>query len=447
MRKSEAVYSYLIEQLTIICDDEDRAINYLGGLQDDSEIQEFESIVENLAAVKSSLMNCLQGLEAYDEFTQLEVLLKSFQQRFGAYPGFQYDSCLYAINLAERIFQSLQDIPDEDVVGGFDFFYVDLNFECEAFSTNLADIEKNIIWLKPSSIDSLSRLASLQANVELWFSLASYVREIDFNSGLSIVFCHGSYVDRRRKNPNVLSLLKLHMVSGGVKINKSITYTVPPSNSSLVKYDPALSYSQFGDVISILGEYVERRDALSKYLSIYHVIENFMFKSQIVKLERANPGVMFSIRDFKRLYKSVDIDEQKAIDQLVKAVFDLPYSGGIFGADALAKWETFLITNVVDKPDIDAFLAKLISPSQPYKPEANFRSYFSKLLYQIRCSIVHNKETEFHISTETYSKGCALVLEQYFLPVLEEFVFLSMAEDNPIVWYSQDKISLWDMTA
>ncbi|WP_321836332.1 hypothetical protein [Pseudomonas kulmbachensis] len=447
MKKADALYSFLIEQLTNICDDEERAVQYIEFLQDENEGEEFESIVESLVVVRDALVECHQQLEPYDNLPHLEALLLNFKQKFSAYPEFDYKKCLYSIRLAERVFQGIQEIPSEDVIAGFDFFYADLSFECKAFATNLAEESKNIIWLTPGSNDSLNELLNLSTNPEFWFCLASNVNAIDFTNGLSIVFCHGGCVDGHRKNPNVLSLLKLHMVSAGYKINRSFSYNCPPSNSSLAKYDPASSYSQFGDVISILGEYVDRQDVLSKYLSIYHVIENFMFKSQIVKLERANQGVMFSIRDFKRLYRSVDMEEQKVLGRLVSSVFDLPYNNGVFGVDALAKWEAFLIAHAADRAEIDTFLAKLISPAMPYAPLGNFRTYFSTLLYQIRCSIVHNKETEYHISSETYTNGCALVLERFFLPVLEEFVFLTMAEDNSIVWYSQDKITLWDKTA
>lgn len=448
MTKADALYLFLIEQLANICDDEVQAEQFIGLLQDEAEGEEFESVIENLVVVRDELVKCHQQLEPFVDFPHLEALLLNFEQKFSTYPNFDYKKCLYAIGLAGRALQGIQEIPSENVIGGFDFFYADLRFDdCKAFATNLAEANKNIVWLTPALPDSLNELANLNTNPEFWFCLASNVRAIDFTNGSSIVFCHDSCVDGRRKNPNVLSLLKLHMVSSGVKINRPVSYNLPPSNSSLSRYDPALSYSQFGDVISILGEYVERRDVLSKYLSIYHVIENFMFKSQIVKLERANQGVMFSIRDFKRLYKSVDIDEPKAVGKLVSSVFDLPYKNGTFGSDALTKWENFRVANAADAAEIDAFLAKLISPGAPYSPLNNFRTYFSTLLYQIRCSIVHNKETEFHISSETYTRGCALVLEQFFLPILEEFVFLAMAEDNPIVWYRQDKISLWDMTA
>lgn len=447
MTKVDALYSFLIEQLTNICDDEQRALHYIELFQEENEVEEFESIVENLLVVKNALVECHQQLEPFDNLPHLEAILEIFEQKFSAYPEFDFKKCLYSIKLAERVFQGAQDIPNEDVIAGFDFFYADLNFECKAFATNLVEESKNIIWFTPGASESLNELLNLSTNPEFWFCLASNVRSIDFSNGQSIVFCHGGCVHEHRKNPNVLSLLKLHMVSAGFKINRSVSYSSPPSNSSLAKYDPLLSYSQFGDVISILGEYVDRQDVLSKYLSIYHVIENFMFKSQIVRLERANQGVMFSIRDFKRLYKSVDIDEQKAVGKLVSAVFDLPYKNGLFGTDALTKWDAFLAAHAADRAEIDSFLAKLISPAMPYTPIGNFRTYFSTLLYQIRCSIVHNKETEYHISSETYTNGCALVLERFFLPILEEFVFLTMAEDNSIVWYRQDKITLWDKTA
>jgi hypothetical protein len=196
-----------------------------------------------------------------------------------------------------------------------------------------------------------------------------------------------------------------------------------------------------------LGEYVDRKDVLAKYLSMYHVIENFMFKSQIVKLERKVVGSMFSIRDFKRLYNVVNVFETKAAENLVRSVFSLLHNGAPFGSFAFSRWRAFLQAENANLAKIQEFLANFIPPNQAGNVAGNFFEYFSTLLYQVRNSIVHNKETEFHISSETYSVGCGLVIEKYLLPVLEEFVFLAMAEDNDVVWYRSNSIALWDQTA
>jgi hypothetical protein len=192
-----------------------------------------------------------------------------------------------------------------------------------------------------------------------------------------------------------------------------------------------------------MGEYVERKDVLSKYLSIYHVVESFMFKYPIVKLERSRNGVMFSIRDFKSLYKAVETNESEAVSSLMKVAFDLPFGTSTIGQEIYQRWGVFVTAQVAHVSDIDDFLAKLNVNRASANGQASFIKFFSGLLYRIRCSVVHNKETEYHISSENYTVGCRLVLEEFYLPALEEIIFLLLSKENDVVWYRSDSIKLW----
>ncbi|MNC16494.1 hypothetical protein D3C75_643490 [compost metagenome] len=449
MRKVDAVYSMLIDHFGRICDDTKKADAFSETLQSDQERDLFENLFVAFIDEKQNLETYKAQLEIYPAFYQLHLLLNKFKENFESFPGFDYQACAFGLMLADRILQNeTAPLPISDVDNGFDFFYCNLEFDCKAYSTNLTALHQNMLWVSPGKIESLSALASNAAGLDLLYYLISIGAEIDFSLGKSIIVCEKSCIKNRNVgNANAISLLKLHMVSSGNKITRSNLYAAPPRNSSQEKYKPSNSYAQFNDVIHILGEYLDRTDVLAKYLSMYHVIENFMIKSQIVKLERKANGSMFSIRDFRRLNKAVEISEMDAVEKLVKSVFCLPYASGKFEDFALSSWNTFLGTQAALGADITAFLLNFTNSSQVINSTAQFAKYFSTLVYQIRCSIVHNKETEFHISNETYSVGCGLVMEQYLLPMLEEFVFLAMAEDNDVVWYRSSSIALWNQTA
>ncbi|PTR29549.1 hypothetical protein [Pseudomonas sp. GV085] len=449
MKKVDAVYSLLIDQVGVICDDNEKAERFSAQLTNDSDRDFFDDIFLAFSVEKEKLIACKDGLEVHDNLAALEALLTNFNEKYSQYPGFDYRKCIYALMIATRILQNVSStIPSEDVDSGFDFFYCDLTFECKAFATNLNALHSNMVWINPGSKESLLELVNKTVGLELLYCLISFGGEIDFSSARSIVLCAAACVESREiKSSNVISLLKLHMLSAGNKITRSNVYTLPPSNSSIERYVPSNTYAQFNDVIHILGEYVDRKDVLAKYLSMYHVIENFMFKSQIVKLERKVVGSMFSIRDFKRLYNVVNVFETKAVENLVRSVFSLLHNGAPFGTFAFSSWQTFLQVENANLAKIQEFLANFMPPNQASNVAGNFFEYFSTLLYRVRNSIVHNKETEFHISSETYSVGCGLVIEKYLLPVLEEFVFLAMAEDNDVVWYRSNSIALWDQSA
>ncbi|MNZ88418.1 hypothetical protein D3C78_1073100 [compost metagenome] len=302
-------------------------------------------------------------------------------------------------------------------------------------------MSNNLAWFNPGSQDSLSALTASQTDVEVWYSLASLCENIDFSQSTEILFGLSSCISEKE---NVISLLKIYMLARGEMVTKSIEYLNPPQNSSINSYDPSLNYAQFGEIVQIMGEYVARRDALSKYLSIYHVIENFMFKYPIVKLERSRNGVMFSIRDFKRLYKAVETNELEAVTSLMRAALDLQFGANTIGQEIYQRWSAFIIAQTANINDIDDFLDKMNVKRASLNNQASFCNAFSMLLYRIRCSVVHNKETEYHISSENYTSGCQPVLEEFYLPALEELIFLLLSQENDVVWYKFDSIKLWN---
>ncbi|MGF1718277.1 hypothetical protein L4D08_25815, partial [Photobacterium chitinilyticum] len=168
----------------------------------------------------------------------------------------------------------------------------------------------------------------------------------------------------------------------------------------------------------------------------------------IVELERNTNGSMFSIRNFKRLYQSVSMNEKDALSKLFKASFELQLNGQSFKNLAHSRWNDFIASNALNKTDIDDFIGLLINNSvSSTQTVVQFPNFISNLVYQLRCSIVHNKETELHIASENYPLGCKLILEEYLLKFLEEIVFLLISDNNNIVWYESNALVLWDKSA
>ncbi|CAN0598918.1 unnamed protein product, partial [Ectocarpus sp. 12 AP-2014] len=289
-----------------------------------------------------------------------------------------------------------------------------------------------------SCSESLNRLVQYNADVDCWYALLHEMNNIDFRGDSQYLFYCKSHFDAGVSTKNVSTLLKLHMISSGMKTTPSPEYSRLPSNSSLELFCPSQSYIQFQDVIGILGEYNNRSDILSKYLSIFHVIENFMFKEPIVRLERSSSGSMFSIRDFKRLYKSVDMDEQKAVKNLLKEAFEINFNEEKLKIFAYREWQGFLTRNSTKQDQIYDFLCLLSITDYAHVNGGNFCDFIARIVYQLRCSIVHNKETEFHVSSENYPEGCKLILEDFLLRFLEELIFLLVSRDNSIVWYTSE---------
>jgi hypothetical protein len=88
------------------------------------------------------------------------------------------------------------------------------------------------------------------------------------------------------------------------------------------------NYQQFNETLTILSEYNHQKDILDKYIRLYHVMENFMFKYPLVIMERANAGMPFSIRDFQRMYNKVNVSEISALKEMIRAILKEDYTAG-----------------------------------------------------------------------------------------------------------------------
>jgi len=123
--------------------------------------------------------------------------------------------------------------------------------------------------------------------------------------------------------------VRLVVLMTGRPVHSARRYANAPCVLDLDVARPGTLYQQWSDVLDVLSEYNSRDEVLLKYLTIYHVIENFMFKLPIVGLERQQIGRMFSIREFRRLYQKVEMAELDALKQLFGVVFQMSALQGV----------------------------------------------------------------------------------------------------------------------
>ncbi|MBB6128634.1 hypothetical protein [Mucilaginibacter lappiensis] len=259
----------------------------------------------------------------------------------------------------------------------------------------------------------------------------------------------------------VFACSALHIVKSGKLIHAPYNYPAPPKVSSQRIVNSSLQYQQFSESLHILSEYNHQKDILDKYLRIYHLIENFMFKYPVVSLERSHAGTAFSIRDFRVLYGKVDKSESTALKELFEAVMDLdfdPAAGVKFQKATYDAWTAIVPALIADKLKIDKLL-ELINVTtakgnailyDSITKEEDFPAFFAKLVYGFRNSIVHNRETEFHLTHKTLiahvdiGDTAKIIVEQFLIPWLEEISFYLIIEDNQLVWYNGRTLALWN---
>jgi hypothetical protein len=249
-------------------------------------------------------------------------------------------------------------------------------------------------------------------------------------------------------NLAVEAFAKLLLLASGKPIHSPFAYAVPPFVVDIDSIRAGIPYQQLNEVFYVMSEYNSRTDLLAKYLSIYHVIENFMFKLPIVELERRRNGQMFSMRDFRKLYEDIHLSEMNAIKRLMRVVFEFtPVPGQKFREIICDRWNAFC--PAADITQLDALLERLgVERGDSFLKHADFvgdnaAKYFGQIVYKVRCVIVHHTETEWHLSYATLDGITKLLLEKFLLPSLEEICFAFVGESNLHVWYRNQYLTLY----
>lgn len=260
----------------------------------------------------------------------------------------------------------------------------------------------------------------------------------------------------KKTNPSISdkavdAFARLALVSDGKAVHRPRQYTIVPQIFDRDAVKAGIAYHQFNDIFDVLSEYNSRSEILTKYLTLYHVIENFMFKLPIVRLERRKNGDMFSIRDFRNMYSKVSDTEADAINKAILKLLDYEISPGhTFKARVVTTWNKLLPANAPTGRDaeIQGVLGALGLTEKDIalthaQFKANLGSNLARVVYGIRNAVVHNKATEFHLTYATLTGAFCLIIEEFLIPVLEEICFALISNKNDYVWYSNEHLVLY----
>ncbi|SFO96747.1 hypothetical protein SAMN04488056_1172 [Cohaesibacter marisflavi] len=197
----------------------------------------------------------------------------------------------------------------------------------------------------------------------------------------------------------------------------------------------------------MLGEVNSCENILDTYLSTYHVLENYMIRREVTSVFSNSTGRSFQrVRDFKRLGQQTDDKEIAHLNKLFSKSWEIMIGECRLQETLEQSFEDARANDAWDNDSFDDFLKHLglqngggnpVTLSHGFHNQMQVKKNFPKLVYAIRCSIVHNKATEFHLSNEELRRNSiiALVIERICLPVMYRLAFglpSSAPEDNPI---------------
>ncbi|EPE8813389.1 hypothetical protein ACSOQ0_003166 [Yersinia enterocolitica] len=310
-----------------------------------------------------------------------------------------------------------------------------------------SDKKNCILYINFIDVDWSSNLAFDGIGKNLFLTMLALI--IDDKSKFQdsiIIYSNGNNKITER---NAVAALKLSGVMRGIKINSEVLtnrqVNYPALNDLVVGSD----YQQFDDILHIAGEYNAKNELIDKYISIYHIIENFMFRYPIAKLLHENTaGKMFSIREFNRLYGKTAERETAALNDFLNQSYEVEISGRKIKKIISDKYKNLKNIPGFNLSEYNKFIDNLNIHGKDVHydilhKDQQIVSIFSKLLYQTRCSIIHNKETEFHIQNSKVNDTIKIVLDSFLMECMELIAFSTIIKINTIVWYRDQHLELY----
>lgn len=248
-----------------------------------------------------------------------------------------------------------------------------------------------------------------------------------------------------KNKPKNSAFLKLHAIVEGRPVHQPYLSQAIASHYGKSLISPNENYQQFNEILIILSEYVNQKEVLFKYLGLYQVLENFMFRIPIAQLaNKSNPG-MFSIRQFKSLYSSLKEPELKTFTNR----FSQYWTHSCDGA-TLSNHANQALTNLRNHADFnEGEFNKLLPRLDLNLTYAGLngtlnQQNYGHLVYKLRCVIVHNNETEFHLSSFNMNNSIRLIIDKLFIEVLEKLIFdLVIKKQTSFIWYDSPNLTLY----
>lgn len=448
MRKHEALYDWPIAEITRLSDSE-IAEDFAAGLVE-PVLSDFTTLTERMRGIGADLARSKAARDHFNNWPELLQCIESFERQFYTFPNSAFGKFRLFIMLADKLAQTAAQL-DANLIdeNQFEIREMPSSMPLSWFSReNGQSFEDSIAVFSFANFHLLER-ELVQYNISEHF-LFHLLVALSFLTNIPV----GHAVVVKKVTPTIETsavdaFARLAVLSSGKSVHSPRVYSVPLSVLNRDAICAGHVYHQWNEVLNVLSEYNSRNEILLKYLTIYHVVENFMFKFPIVELERQQAGLMFSLRDFRRLYNQIDEAEPSALKRMFQAALSVEASTGVtFEAHLVTRWQSLeLTTSQVDIEDALRLLGikKNRRPLRysEFRAGSECHGYFSQMVYQIRCAIVHNKETEFHLTYASLNEGLIALIERFLIPSLEEICFALIGTPNQEFWYSRKELLLY----
>lgn len=255
----------------------------------------------------------------------------------------------------------------------------------------------------------------------------------DSNDGINefyIIYDTGSYP--------IIDGWKLYMYGLGLYLNQgriisyngNLVYNSTTHHTSLT-YNNDAKYNQYIDIYDVISEWNDCKDVLSAFLKMYQILEYIVYRKEFVDIINGANIKQSFVRHIKGVDRKFSNDERGVFTKGIKDIFS--FNGRVNMINVTSDVEDFCKKYYPLNKNGDTYMtrANLVDTNQ-------VDNCIAKFIYDTRCSIVHNKESEFHMTTINYSEYASI------LPLMQDIMEIVGNEVFDVMSNHENKIAFKD---
>jgi|GEM_PF-6919192 len=192
-------------------------------------------------------------------------------------------------------------------------------------------------------------------------------------------------------------------------------------------------FTQFFEIYDVIDEYHHANDILVKYLKLYQVIEYLITRTLLVKIQGNSSNQNLFLREMTSLAKYDDFDKSN-----FKTVFKTNETD-------LGNW---FMVKLSSNATLKATVENILYPNESKTIDAtNINASYNALLtliYKLRNTIVHNKESEIHLTIHNIKLRPELLkLIKELMSKLELVLFKKVVDFEKVITYKSKNLALY----
>lgn len=287
---------------------------------------------------------------------------------------------------------------------------------------DLSDMKFGLIWKQIEEYFERNFSTLNMGNINLFYEI---LRNYDIEKGIVINKTINAFNEDLHYPYIYLSNLN---DCNSILLPNELKYA-PSTLSSSFTFDSTKNYEQYFDIYDVINELNQAPDILNRFLRLYHTIEYLVYRVYLVNLVTRVGSSKLFVREFITSAENMKKGEKDSFKLNFKMIFDSDRS---FIASNLRPLSTHPVKD---------FLAtkKIVSDFQP-----DNISKIAELIYGLRCCIVHNKESEYHMTISNSDEYSVIIpLIRKLLETFEDLVIKKITQNHSTINYPQKTVNLY----